>query len=135
MCAAGVEYVKTQLKAGLSAVLPPTISWRQTWHDTCIYMRVKTLLAVENRRTAISNGRDCEKSTKGGRAMSALPLRKEEKVRYWVPEGIDEELIDEYLEAIEKYGPGYPDSGWFKRAAKLEREVQDARLEARFDEN
>jgi hypothetical protein len=36
---------------------------------------------------------------------------------------------------MEKYGPGYPDSGWFKRAAKLEREMHDARLEARFDEN
>ena len=50
-------------------------------------------------------------------------------------EGVDEDLIDEYVEAMEKYGPGYPDSGWFKRAAKLEREMRDARLEARFDEN
>ena len=66
--------------------------------------------------------------------MSALPLR-EAKPRHWIPQGVDEDLIAENVEAMEKYGPGYPDSGWFKRAAKLEREMRDARLEARFDEN
>jgi hypothetical protein len=75
-----------------------------------------------------------KKSTKGGSNVSALPLR-EDKNRRWIPQGVDEELVDEYVEAMEKYGPGYPDSGWFKRAAKLEREMHDARLEVRFDEN
>ncbi len=83
---------------------------------------------------SISNELDCEKKHKGGSNVSALPLR-EDKTRHWIPQGVDEDLIDEYVEAMEKYGPGYPDSGWFKRAAKLEREMHDARLEARFDEN
>ncbi len=83
---------------------------------------------------SISSGRDCEIKHKGGSSVSALPLR-EDKARRWISSGIDEDLIDEYAEAMEKYGPGYPDSGWFKRAAKLEREMHEARLEARFDEN
>ncbi len=66
--------------------------------------------------------------------MSALPLR-EDQMRRSVPYGIDEDLVDEYIEAMEEYGPGYPDSGWFKRAAQLERQMREARLEARFDEN
>lgn len=88
----------------------------------------------QTKELSISNELDCEKKHKGGSNVSAMPLRDDE-IKRWVPEGVDEDLIDEYVEAMEKYGPGYPDSGWFKRAAKLEREMRDARLEARFDEN
>ncbi len=89
---------------------------------------------LQAKELSISSGLDCEIKHKGGSNVSALPLR-EDKTRRWIPPGIDEDLIDEYIEAMEKYGPGYPDSGWFKRAAKLEREMHEARLEARFDEN
>lgn len=72
--------------------------------------------------------------TKGGSNVSALPL-KENKVQRWIPHGVDEDLAEEYVEAMQKYGPGYPDSGWFRRAAQLERQMHDVRLETKFDEN
>ena len=84
---------------------------------------------------SISNGRACEIKHKGGSNVSALPLREDKTRSPWIPHGIDEDLIDEYVEAVEKYGSGYPDSGWFRRASKLEKQMREAQLEVRFDEN
>lgn len=72
--------------------------------------------------------------TKEESSMSAVAL-KEEAARRDSAHDMDEDLRAEYEKAMQEYGLPYPDGTWFKRAARLERQMREARMEARFDEN
>ncbi|MCR4401162.1 MAG: hypothetical protein NUW12_00030 [Firmicutes bacterium] len=66
--------------------------------------------------------------------MSAMAL-KAEAMRRNSPPDVDEDLLIEYEKVMREYGLPYPDGTWFKRAARLEKQMREARMEARFDEN
>jgi len=66
--------------------------------------------------------------------MSAVALKSEAALRDSAPD-VDEDLRAEYEKAMQEYGLSYPDGTWFKRAARLERQIREARMEAKFDEN
>lgn len=75
-----------------------------------------------------------KKCTKEESSMSAVAL-KAEATRRDSPHDTDEDLLAEYERAMREYGLPYPDGTWFKRAARLEKQMREARMEARFDEN
>lgn len=66
--------------------------------------------------------------------MSAAALEKE-LMRRGPAQDSGDDLEAEYEKALEEYGLPYPDGTWFKRAARLERQMREARMEAKFDEN
>ncbi|MEW5866354.1 MAG: hypothetical protein AB1774_05770 [Bacillota bacterium] len=68
-------------------------------------------------------------------ALKTEATRCKEAVRLNPTQDVSDDLEVEYEKALEEYGLPYPDGTWFKRAARLERQMREARMEAKFDEN
>ncbi len=95
------------------------VSGPALWHTSC------------DSTTAVG----CETRHKKEEAPVSAAVLEREIPAHEPAAGIDDALELEYREAMERYGPPYPDAGWFRRAARLERQMREARMETKFDEN
>lgn len=115
---------------------------RSVWHVSCedLYVIAVGRRAKAGRGLDACRAANCEMWHKGGVYMAAVALKMEasrckEAVRLNPAQDVSSDPEAEYEKALKEYGLPYPDGTWFKRAAGLERQMREARMEAKFDEN